>query len=83
MYRKVVTGLLMAVTGVALSGAALAPNHEVRALPICVGEQVSGVVSATAGPYCVPFPYGVNCQETEIGFIPTIDTKTYTCVPRP
>ena len=83
MFRNVVTGLLTAVTAAALSSAALAPSHDVRALPVCVQETVSGAVNANVGPYCVPYPYGVNCQETLIGYLPHIDTRTWVCVPRP
>jgi hypothetical protein len=83
MFRNVVTGLLVAVTGVALSGAALAPNLEVRATPLCVQESASGFVNISAGPHCVPYPYGVNCQTTVVGSSSSEDTSTYFCVPRP
>lgn len=83
MFRKLVVGLMMVVAAIALSSAALAPNQDVRALPVCVQETVTGVVNANVGPFCVPYGSGVNCQEILIGFLPTIDTRTWVCVPRP
>ena len=83
MFRKVVTGLLMAVTAFAVSSAALAPDHDVRALPICAQETVNGTVVFNAGPFCVPYPSGVHCQETLAGMPGVLDTRTYVCVPRP
>jgi hypothetical protein len=84
MFRKLAIGLLMAGTAVALSGATLAPNHEVRADPLCYQETISGdALYQNVGPLCVPYPYGNNCQTTQLGFGSLIDTKTYFCVPRP
>ncbi|MCU1591844.1 MAG: hypothetical protein JWP11_3100 [Frankiales bacterium] len=84
MFRKALAGGVMAAAAVALSGAALAPHQElVEAGDICAQETTYGVVPANVGPACVPYGAGVNCQTTLLGFTPTIDTRTYVCVPRP